>query len=138
MSTKNDYMLLLSSTAWYNELSAVEVQKISDQCNAWAGELAVQGKVKGGQALLRKGATVSGKNGRMVSDGPFAEVPKSAVGGYMVLEAESLEEAIAIAKGHPILAYDTSIEIRPVTDECPLAARMREAGLERELATAHA
>ena len=101
----------------------------------WIEELTAQGKAKPGHALQRKGATVSSKNGRIVSDGPFAE-SKEAIGGYLILNVETLEEAIAIAKSSPNLAYGTSIEVRPVANECPLDARARELAREEQLASA--
>lgn len=138
MSTpnKNGYLLLLSSNEWYKELSLEEIQKVVSQNKAWFERLTAQGKVKGGQALARKGATVSSKSGRFVSDGPFAE-SKEAIGGYLLLDVETLEEAIAIARTSPSLAYGTSIEVRPVAEECPLDARARELARE-EVATANA
>jgi hypothetical protein len=48
----------------------------------------------------------------LVSDGPFAET-KDVVGGFVVVECADLDEAIAIAQGHPY-ARRGSIEIRPV------------------------
>jgi hypothetical protein len=48
----------------------------------------------------------------LVSDGPFAET-KDFVGGIVILDCEDLDEAIAIASGHPY-ARRGSIEIRPV------------------------
>ena len=94
-----------------------------------------QGKVKPGHALQRQGATVSGKNGRVVSDGPFAE-SKEVIGGFLLLNVETLEEAVAIAKSSPSLAYGTSIEVRPVAEECPLDVRARELAQQEQLATA--
>ena len=132
---ENGHMLLFSSNEWYKELSHDEIQKVISQAKAWFDRLNAQGKVKAGQALARKGATVSGKNGRLVSDGPFAE-SKEAIGGYLLLDVETLEEAIAIARTNPALAYGTSIEIRPVTEECPLDARARESELQEQLANA--
>jgi hypothetical protein len=46
----------------------------------------------------------------MVSDGPFAET-KEAVGGFDILECDSLEEAVEIAAGHPVAQIGT-IEVR--------------------------
>jgi hypothetical protein len=137
MSTQyeNGHMLLFSSSEWYKELSHDEIQKVISQTKAWFDRLSARGKVKAGQALARKGAIVSGKNGRFVSDGPFAE-SKEAIGGYLVLDVETLEEAIAIARTNPGLAYGTSIEIRPVTDECPLHTWARESALQEQLANA--
>jgi hypothetical protein len=68
---------------------------------------------------------ISGKNGRVVSDGPFAE-SKEAIGGYFLLAVDSLEEAVAIAQTSPALEYGTKIEVRPIADECPMMARARE------------
>src|SRR5215470_13048466 len=132
---QNGYMLLFRSDEWYEELSYDEIQKVISQNNAWIEELTAQGKAKPGHALQRKGATVSGKNGRIVSDGPFAE-SKEAIGGYLILNVETLEEAIAIAKSSPNLAYDTSIEVRPVAEECPVDVRARELAREEQLLTA--
>jgi hypothetical protein len=137
MNTQNQigYMLLFRSDEWYEELSHNEIQKVINQNNAWIEGLTAQGKAEPGRALQRKGATVSGKNGRVVSDGPFAE-SKEAIGGYLLLNVETLEEAIAIAKSSPNLAYGTSIEVRPVAEECPLDVRARELAREEQLATA--
>jgi hypothetical protein len=131
---QNGYMLLYRSDEWYNRLSREELQKLIDQNKAWIERLTAQGKAKPGRALERSGAFVSGKNGRFVTDGPFAE-SKEASGGYLVLDVETIEEAVAIAQSSPGLAYGGSIEVRPVADECPLDVRARELAREEQLAT---
>ena len=50
---------------------------------------------------------------RLVTDGPFAET-REQLAGYLIIEANHLDEAIAIAAQHPVAATGT-IEIRPVT-----------------------
>jgi len=135
MNTNNQYLLMFSGSEWYNQLSSAEIQKLIEQSKAWFERLAAAGKAKGGQALARDGATVSGKTGRVISDGPFAE-SKEAIGGYMVLEASSLEEAIALAKESPVVHHGTTIEIRPLADECPLDARARQLAEEQPAAVA--
>ena len=132
---QNGYMLLFRSDEWYEELSHDEIQKVISQNNAWIEGLTAQGKAKPGHALQRKGVTVSGKNGRVVLDGPFTE-SKEAIGGFLLLNVETFEEAIAIAKSSPNLAYGTSIEVRPLADECPLDVRAREMAREEQFATA--
>jgi len=127
-------MLLYRSDEWYNRLSREELQKLTDQNNAWIERLTALGKAKPGRALERRGAIVSGKNGRFVTDGPFAE-SKEAIGGYLVLDVETIDEAIAIAQTIPGLAYGGSIEVRPVAEECPLDVRARELAREEQLAT---
>ena len=134
MNTQNydGYMLLYRTDEWYNRLSQQELQELIDQNKAWFESLSSQGKAKPGRALERAGVTVSGKNGRFVTDGPFAE-SKEAVGGYLVLDVETIEEAIAIAQSSPGLAYGGSIEIRPLAEECPLDVRARELAREEQL-----
>ena len=48
----------------------------------------------------------------LVSDGPFAET-KDFVGGVVLIDVDDLDDAIAIAAGHPYAARGV-IEIRPV------------------------
>jgi hypothetical protein len=52
------------------------------------------------------------KGKKLVTDGPFAET-KEAVGGFDILECDSLEEAVEIAAGHPVAEIGT-IEVRPL------------------------
>jgi len=100
----------------------------------WFNRLSEQGKVTTGQPLMPEGKIVSGKNGQFVADGPFVE-SKEAIGGYLVLDVGTIEEAIAIAQSSPGLAYGGSIEVRPLAEECPLDARARELAREEQLAT---
>jgi len=132
---QSGYMLLFRSDEWYEQLSHDEIQKVIGQNNAWIEGLIAQGKAKPGHVLQRNGATVSGKNGRILSDGPFAEA-KEVIGGFLLLDVETIAEAIAIAQGSPTLAYGTSIEVRPVAEECPLDVRARELAQEQQLASA--
>jgi len=129
MNANNQYMLLFGGTEWYNKLSPAELQKIMDQSKVWFEQLAASGKAKPGNALARQGAVIApGKNPRVLCDGPFPE-SKEAIGGFMILEVASLEEAVAIAKTNPALLHGTTIEVRPLLDECPLNVRARELGM---------
>jgi len=133
--TQNEYFLLFRGDAWYNRLSPEELQQAMNQFKAWFDRLTEEGKLKAAQPLVREGRIVSGKQGGVVSDGPFAE-SKEAIGGYFLLAASSLEEAIAVAKSSPSLEYGTQIEVRPVAEECPMAARARQIMPEEQLANA--
>lgn len=124
------YLLISHTDEWYKELSLAELQQVINQNKTWVEGLMAQGKVKGGLALARAGATVSAHK-RVVSDGPFAE-SKEAIGGTLVLDVATMEEAIAIARTCPSLRYNTSIEVRPISDECPLNTHARQ--LEQQLA----
>jgi hypothetical protein len=121
----SEYMLLFRDVNWDRGLSAEEIQRVMDQITAWFESLDEQGKVKAGQPLLERGKTVSGKGGRTVVDGPFAE-SKEAVGGYLLLRVDDLEEAAQIAKRHPALDFGMTIEIREVAGDCPVFQRVRQ------------
>ena len=59
--------------------------------------------------------SVQVRNGkRLVTDGPFAET-REQLGGYFLIEAKNLDEAIAIAGRIPIARKGT-VEVRPVMD----------------------
>jgi len=135
--TQNEYLLLFRGDEWYNQLSPEELQQAMSQFKAWFDRLTEEGKLKAAQPLVREGKIVSGKQGHVVADGPFAE-SKEAIGGYFLLAANSLDEAIAIAKSAPSLEYGTQIEVRPVAEECPMAARARQIMPEEQLANAAA
>ena len=137
MSTQSkppEYMLLFRGNDWANGLSPEQMQKVADEWMAWFERLIAQGKALAGNPLERGGRIVSGRNGRVVSDGPFAE-SKEAIGGYFLLRVNCLDEAVAIAKECPGLPYGAKIEVRPVAEKCPLAG---EAKFEAELAHAAA
>jgi hypothetical protein len=134
MSTQsqNGYMLIFRGTDWYAGLSPEEMQQGADQWMAWFNRLKDQGKAVAGNPLERDGRIVSGKNGRVVSDGPFAE-SKETIGGYFLLKVSTLDEAVAIAQECPGLLYGIRVEVRPVAGECPLAEELRS---EKQLAHA--
>ena len=60
-----------------------------------------------------KATTVRVQNGQAItSSGPYAG-EAHAVGGFMVLEAESLEEAVALAARVPAARLGGAVEVRP-------------------------
>jgi hypothetical protein len=124
--TDNGYMLIFRSTDWYKGLSPEETQQVADRWMAWFKRLTDQGKAIAGNPLEHEGKIVSGKNGRVVSDGPFAE-SKETIGGYFLLKIGTMEEALAIAQECPGLPYGIRVEVRPVAGECPMAAELRAA-----------
>lgn len=132
-SHKNSYLLLSCSDEWYKQLSQAELQEILAANKAWVGRLIAEGKGRPGVALVREGVTVSARN--VISDGPFAE-SKEAIGGTLTLDVATLEEAIATAKACPSLQYGGTIEIRPISGECPLEACARAKQQVEQLAPA--
>ena len=80
---------------------------------AWFKDLGAKGHVKDqGQPLERTGKLVRGKQ-KTVTDGPFAEA-KDVIGGYTLIEARDLEQAVELSKTCPIFDVEGSVEVRPV------------------------
>jgi hypothetical protein len=126
MSTpKSDYMLLFRGTAWDKGLSPEQIQKVVSDWYAWFERLKQEGRCIGGHPLQTQGKLVSGKKGRTVADGPFAE-SKEAIGGYFYLQVENEAEAIAIAQQCPGLDHGAIVEVRPVAEMCSVRARAME------------
>jgi hypothetical protein len=118
--SNNGYLLIFRGTDWHKGLSPEQTQKVANDWMAWFKRLKEQGKVADGSPLESSGKIVSGKNGRIVADGPFAE-SKEAIGGFFFATVKTIEEAVAISKDCPGLAYGAQVEVRPVMAQCPLA-----------------
>jgi hypothetical protein len=81
----------------------------------WLDELRARGAWVTGDQLAppRRARSVRVRDEKqIVTDGPFAET-KEAVGGFDLIEAGSLDEAVEIAAGHPVARIGT-IEVRPL------------------------
>jgi hypothetical protein len=115
----SEYLLLFRGAGWEKSLSPDELQTLMAQWASWYEGLQAQGRVKGANPLFPQGKIVSGKKGAVVADGPFAE-SKEAIGGYFLIEADSMEHAIEIARGWPILEAGAEVEVRPVAAACPV------------------
>jgi hypothetical protein len=88
-------------------------QKHMEKWLAWFKDMSESGHIKDpGHPLESAGKVVRGKQ-KQVTDGPFAEA-KDVVAGYIIVETSSLEEAVALSKGCPILEVGGSVEVRPV------------------------
>jgi hypothetical protein len=113
------YMLLtyLDENAWL-AMSEAERQAEMAKCEPHVRRLVENKKVLDGAPLQPTGTatTIRAKKGkRLVTDGPFAET-REQLGGYTVIDAGDLDEAIEIAAG--FLGEDSmaSIEVRPVVE----------------------
>ncbi len=79
----------------------------------WVGGIAAQNKFVSGTGLLFDDAKVVRHN-NIVTNGPFGEI-KETLGGFIVVKAETVEEAVAFAKGSPILQGEgNTVEIRQI------------------------
>jgi hypothetical protein len=93
--------------------SPAEMQQVMQKWASWLKELGDKGYMKDpGQPLERSGKIVQGKQ-KTVTDGPFAEA-KDVVGGYTLIEAKDIGQAVELSKGCPILETGGLVEVRPV------------------------
>jgi len=91
--------------------SAEQMQAMMSQWQKWIRNVAEQGKYGGTNRLLPEGKTI--KPGNVITDGPYIEA-KEVVGGYLIVRANSLDEAVEIAKSCPALMYGGNVEVRAV------------------------
>jgi hypothetical protein len=127
MSTeKSDYMLLFRGTGWDKGLSPEQLQRVVTDWYAWFNGLIQDGRAVSGHPLMDEGKVVTGKKGKTVADGPFAE-SKEAIGGYFYLRVSGMDEAVEIARQCPGLDYGLAVEVRPVADMCAVKQRMEHA-----------
>jgi hypothetical protein len=93
--------------------SPEQMQQQMQRWIAWMKDLGQKGHLKDqGHPLERTGKVVTGKE-KTVTDGPFAE-SKDVVGGYTLIEAKDLAQAVELSKGCPIFEVGGSVEVRPV------------------------
>jgi hypothetical protein len=98
------------------EAAAARAQEIP-KWEALFAELGQSGKIGFGAELdsPKTAKTVRVRDGEtIVTDGPFAET-KEQIGGVMELNADDLDDAIAIAARIPV-AFRASVELRPVIE----------------------
>ena len=92
--------------------SPEEMQSIMKKWMEWLGGIAASNKLTNqGNPLGSEGKVVRPNN--VVTDGPYTEM-KELRGGYSIVKAESLEEAVELAKGCPILKEGGNVEVRDV------------------------
>lgn len=104
----------------YAGLSEEEAAAEMGKWFAYTDELKSSGVHVAGEALheTQTASTVRTPNGeRLVTDGPFAET-REQLGGYTLIEAANLDEAIEIAAGFFDSEHNSTstIEVRPVVD----------------------
>ena len=106
------FMLIFQSDTSAPKGSPEQMQAQMGKWMAWVEKLTKEGRYESGEPLLPGGKLVSGKN-KTVTDGPYTE-GKELVGGYFVIKAENLDEAVEIAKDCPDFDYGASVQVRPV------------------------
>lgn len=110
-------LLIYNDTATHDALPRTEADGMMRECLAHADELRREGSLEESQMLEgpETAKSVRIRNGRTkLTDGPFSET-KEVLGGFNLIEAETMDEAVRIAAEFP-WARTGCVEIRPVRD----------------------
>jgi len=108
-----EFVLLFRQPSFdYSNISKEDMQALQKKWQNWVGGIAAQGKFQAhGQRLAMDGKVL--KAGGVVTDGPFVEI-REILGSFIIVKADTLEEATTLAHGCPVLDVNGSVEIRPV------------------------
>jgi hypothetical protein len=109
----DEFILILRHEDGMKVASPEQIQIWMKQTMDWIGSIAAQNKYSGGNGLLFDDSRVVWHN-RVVTNGPFGEI-KETIGGYMMVKADSIDEAVEFAKGCPVLQGEgNSVEVRQI------------------------
>lgn len=96
-----------------SQSSPEQMQENMGKWMAWIDKLAKNDQYVSGEPLLPGGKLIKGSGGKSITDGPYTE-GKEVVGGYFIINAKDMNEAIAICKDYPDFEIDGSIQVRQV------------------------
>lgn len=109
----DEFMLIFRHENATGVVSPEQMQIWMKQTMDWIGGIAAQDKYVGGNGLPFDDAKVV-RHQSIVTNGPFGEI-KETIGGYIVVRAESVNEAVEFAKGSPVLQGEgNSVEVRKI------------------------
>lgn len=112
-ATPPQYMLFLRQPTTGPAPTPDEMKEIMARFGVWMGELYAKRIVVSTHGLEPTGKILREPDGAVITDGPYAEA-KEIVGGYILINAATLDEAVQIARGCPGLHYRLAVEVRPV------------------------
>ena len=110
-------VLIYTDGKLLDELPAGEADSMMRDCLSHADELQAEGRLLESQMLegVETAKSLRRRNGRLtVTDGPFAET-KEVLGGFNLIEAADMDEAVRIAQQFPWWSTGC-VEVRPVRD----------------------
>lgn len=108
-----EFMLIFRHEDGQKLASPEQLQSWMKQTMDWIGGIAAQNKFSHGNGLPFDDARVVHAN-KMVTNGPFGDV-KETIGGYIVVKANSVDEAVEFAKGCPVLQGEgNTVEVRRI------------------------
>jgi hypothetical protein len=108
-----EFMLLFRHEDGKKIASPEQIQVWMKQTMDWIGGIAAQNKFVEGNGLFFDDARVVGHN-KVVTNGPFGEI-KETIAGYIIVKADSVDEAVDFAKGSPVLQGNgNTVEVRQI------------------------
>jgi hypothetical protein len=109
----DEFILIFRHEDGSKVASPEQLQIWMKQTMDWIGGIASQNKFSGGNGLPFDDAKVVHHN-NIVTNGPFGEI-KETIGGYIIVKASSVDEAVEFAKGCPVLQGEgNSVEVRKI------------------------
>jgi hypothetical protein len=109
----DEFMLIFRHEDAGKLVSPEQMQVWMQQTMDWIGGIAAQNKFVAGNGLPFDGARVVHHNS-IVTNGPFGDI-KETIGGYIIVKAESFDEAVEFAKGSPVLqGPGNTVEVRKI------------------------
>ena len=112
----DEFILIFRHEDGLKVASPEQIEIWMKQTRDWMGGIAAQNKLSGGNGLPFANAKVvrHEKNANVVTNGPFGEI-KETIGGYIIVKAVSVDEAVEFAKGCPVLQGEgNSVEVRKI------------------------
>ena len=114
-----EYMLIFRHEDGSRIASPEQMQEWMKQTMDWIGGIAAQNKFSHGNGLPFDDCRVVWHN-NVVTNGPFGDI-KETIGGYIVVKADSVDEAVEFAKGSPVLQGEgNSVEVRRIATKDPI------------------
>lgn len=109
-----EFILIFRHPSGHEVASPEQIQVWMKQTMDWLDGIRAKGKYDGqGNGLLFEDSRVVGHN-NVVTNGPFGEI-KETIGGYVIVKADSIDEAVEFAKGSPVLqGPGNTVEVRPL------------------------
>lgn len=110
------YAILILDTEAARQLSKSEAEAHYQDIIAWYEKRGAEGSLADGGAELQDASTARTVRASGVTDGPYIEA-KEVVGGFSILKAATMDEAVEIARTWPGVDRGlVTIEVRPVVE----------------------
>lgn len=112
----DEFILIFRHQDGQKLASPEQIQEWMKQTMDWIGGIAAQNKFVSGNGLPFDEAKVvmAKESQNVVTNGPFGDI-KETIGGYIIVKADSVDEAVEFAKGSPVLQGEgNSVEVRRI------------------------